>query len=40
MKDQLRVKHGAMLALAAVALIAVPRLAAAGNWSVTDKSVG
>lgn len=38
MKDQLRVKHGAMLALAALALVAVPRPAAAGNWNVKSVS--
>jgi hypothetical protein len=39
MEDQQRVRHGAMVALAAVALIVVTRPAAAGNWiarSVSD----
>ena len=36
MKNQLRVKHGVLLALAAMALIVVPRSATAGNWNVNS----
>jgi hypothetical protein len=38
MKNQLRSKHWVLLAVAAVALIVVPRTAAAGNWSVNNAS--
>ena len=38
MKDQLRVKQGALLALATMALVVVPRPAAAGNWNVKSVS--
>jgi hypothetical protein len=38
MKNQRRMKQGAMLALAAVALVVVPRPAAAANWSANNVS--
>ena len=38
MKQQRRMRMGGMLALAAVALVITPQLAAAGNWSVKNVS--
>jgi hypothetical protein len=38
MEDQQRVRHGAMVALAAVAVIVVTRPAAAGNWTARSVS--
>ena len=38
MNEQRRMRMGAMLALAAAALVITPRLAAAGNWSVKNVS--
>ena len=36
MKSRQTTKHGVLLALATLALIGVPRLAAAGNWTVNS----